>query len=359
MRLLCITPYPHSSADTRYRIEQYLPGLKKAGIQADVRPFMSEKLFTIYAERGRFLTKFREIAGAMDRRLWDVIKAKQYDLIFLHKEAFMFGPPWLEKALRGRSGALVYDMDDAYWSHPPQMRQIGKALRDPHKIDEIIAFSDQILAGNGRIAEYARRLNPNVTILPTVIDTNRYQPRTQNDNEQVTIGWVGRWSSAFYLDKLIDVFREICGKHPQVQIKLIGAGDVNWPGVKLISQPWCMETEIEDIKSLTIGLMPLEDDGYARYKCGLKLLQYMGVGMPSVASPIGVNSEIIQDGINGYLANTPSEWYDRIDQLIDDPSLRTRLGAQGRHTVETQYSLENTLPLLIQTLHDVVNRKLK
>ncbi len=197
MRLLCIAPYPHRSADTRYRIEQYLPGLKKAGIQADVRPFMSEQLFTIYAERGRFLTKLREIAGAMERRLCDVIKANQYDLIFLHKEAFMFGPPWLEKALRARSGALIYDMDDAFWSHPPQMRQIGKVLRDPHKIDQVIAFSDQILAGNGRIAEYARQLNPRVTILPTVIDTKRYQPRSQNDNEQVTIGWVGRWSSAF------------------------------------------------------------------------------------------------------------------------------------------------------------------
>ena len=234
-----------------------------------------------------------------------------------------------------------------------------KSPHDPHKIDQVIAFSDQILAGNGRIAEYARQLNPRVTILPTVIDTKRYQPRSQNNNEQVTIGWVGRWSSAFYLDKLIEVFREICIKHPQAQIKVIGAGDIKWPGVNLISQQWRVETEIEDLQSLSIGLMPLEDDSYARYKCGLKLLQYMGVGVPSIASPIGVNSEIIQDGINGYLASSPSEWYDRIDQLIKDPSLRTRLGGQGRHTVETKYSLKNALPLLIHTLHDVVNGKSK
>jgi glycosyltransferase involved in cell wall biosynthesis len=355
MRLLCITPYPHQSADTRYRIEQYLPGLEKAGIHAVVRPFMSEALFSIYADHGRYLAKLHEIAAAMARRLRDVLQAGEYDAIFLHKEAFIFGPPWIELALHNRAGAMVLDIDDAFWSHPPQMYQIGKLLRDPRKIDKIISFSDHILAGNALIAEYAHQINPQVTILPTVIDTARYQPSSITDDALVTIGWVGRWSSAFYLDNLIDVFREICERHPQVQIKLIGAGAVNWPGVRLISQPWRLETEIEDLQSLSIGLMPLSDDAYARYKCGFKLLQYMGVGVPSVASPIGVNVDIIQDGVNGYLANTSSEWFDRINRLVEDSALRARLGTQGRYTVETKYSLANTLPVLIQTLRSLVN----
>lgn len=350
MRVLCITPYPHRSADTRYRIEQYVPGLAAAGIHVVVRSFMSERLFAIYAQRGQTLLKAREVAAAVTRRLWDVVTAGSYDVIFLHKEAFMFGPPWLERALRARAGALVFDIDDAFWSHPPQLRQIGKTLRDPHKTDKIIALSDHVFAGNPRIAEYARHLNPRVTILPTVIDTVRYQPRPPALDEVVTIGWVGRWSSAFYLDRLIDVLRALCARHPNVRIKLIGAAQVDWPGVHVLSQPWRLETELVDLQSLTIGLMPLADDEYARYKCGFKLLQYMGVGLPSVASAVGVNGDIIQDGVNGFLAATPTEWFDRLDQLITNRPLRAQLGALGRHTVETRYSLASALPIVVSTL---------
>jgi glycosyltransferase involved in cell wall biosynthesis len=352
MRVLCITPYPHLSADTRYRIEQFLPGLRQAEIHAVVRPFMSERLFSIYAERGHALAKIRETAAAMARRLWDVLSARDYDVIFLHKEAFMFGPPWLEKALRARAGGLIFDMDDAFWSHPPQLRQIGRILRDPRKIERIIACSDHVLAGNTLLAEYARQFNPQVTVFPTVIDTARYRPVDRSKESTITLGWVGRWSSAFYLNSLVDVFRALCDRYPHFQVKLIGAGDVRWPGVRLVSQPWRLETEIEDLQSLTIGMMPLDDDEYARYKCGFKLLQYMGVGVPGVASPVGVNTEIIQHGVNGFLASTPSEWFTCLSQLIEDPGLRATTGGLGRTTVETRYSLERALLVLIQVLEN-------
>jgi glycosyltransferase involved in cell wall biosynthesis len=356
MRLLCITPYPHRAADTRYRIEQFLPGLEQAGIHATVRPFMSERLFRIYAEPNMKWLKLGDTLEAMARRLWDVLKARQYDVIFLHKEAFMFGPPWLEHALRNRAGALVFDMDDAFWSHPPQFRQIGRSLRDPHKTDRILSMSDHVLAGNSLIADYVKKYNANITVFPTVIDTSRYQIKKTQNCSQITIGWVGRWSSSFYLDSLIDVFRKLCNHYPDVYIKLIGAGEVKWPGVRLIQQPWRLETELEDLQSLTIGIMPLVDDEYARYKCGFKLLQYMGVGIPSVASPVGVNSEIIGDGINGFLATTPTEWLNHLNHLIQDPSLRDRIGSEGRFTVESNYSLEKALPILIQVLRSVVKQ---
>ncbi len=355
IRMLCVTPYPHHSADTRYRIEQFVPGLEQAGIHIVIRPFMSERLFAIYPKSGKQLMKFYEITTAMARRLLDLIRARKYDVVFLHKEAFALGPPWLERALRTRTGALIYDMDDAFWSHPPQIRQIGKILRDPTKIDKVIKMSDHVLAGNTLIADYVRSHNSSVTILPTVIDTGRYQPVEQRDSAPITIGWVGRWSSSFYLDSLVEVFHKLCERHPCVQIKLIGASEVNWSGVRVVSQPWRLETEIEDLQSFTIGIMPLVDDEYARYKCGFKLLQYMGIGIPSVASPVGVNAEIIQDGVNGFLTSTPLEWFERLNQLIESPSLRANIGAQGRLTVETHYSLEKALPIFTQTVRNVVN----
>ena len=357
LRILFVTPYPHRGADTRYRIEQFLPGLRQAGIEAELRPFMSERLYAIYAGPGRRLEKAKEMAAALARRLLDVLLARRFDAVFIHKEAFAFGPPIIESLLRRRCGALIFDLDDAFWTHPPQLRQIGRWLRDPRKTVKVLRFSDHIIAGNTYIADRARDYNPRVTVIPTVIDTARYRPRLQPSTDgRVTLGWVGRWSSAFYLDHLVPVFRKVCARYPQAQIKLIGAGELQWPGVRLICQPWRLESEIEDLQSFDIGLMPLADDEYARYKCGFKMLQYMGVGIPAVVSPVGVNRDVIQDGVNGFLASTSDEWRNRLSRLIEDPALRARLGGAGRETVERQYSLAGTLPVMKQVIEGVVSR---
>jgi len=352
MNVLFITPGPHRAADTRYRIEQFLPGLREAGIKGEVRPFMSERLYDIYAEPGHTLEKLVEVSAALVRRLGDTLRSRHFDAVLIHKEAFAFGPPILETLFRYRSGALIFDLDDAYWTHPPQLRQIGRRWRDPERVPKIIRMSDHVIAGNASIAEHVRQYNTQVTVIPTVIDTNRYKPCSTSPNPgRVTVGWVGRWSSAFYLNRLEPVFRDLCARYPQVQIKLIGAKEPDWPDVRVISQAWRLETEIEDIQSFDIGLMPLDDDEYARYKCGFKMLQYMGLGIPAVASPVGVNREILQDGVNGFLAESLEEWRTKLACLIENPKLRARLGAAGRRTVEERFSVEKTLPLMMRVIH--------
>lgn len=345
MRILFLAPYPHQSADTRYRIEQFLPGLQQAGLQVELRPFMSERLFAIYAGPGHWPEKLGELSKASLRRLADLWAARRYDVVVIHKEAFAFGPPILEALFRRQTGALVFDLDDAFWTHPPQLRQIGRLLRDPHKTEKVLAMSDHIIAGNDYIATRVRSLNPRVSVIPTVIDTRRYQPRPVQ-RETVTLGWVGRWSSAFYLDLLIPVFQELCARYPQVRIKLIGAGERHWPGVNLICEPWRLEREIEDLHTFDIGLMPLADDDYARYKCGFKMLQYMGLGLPAVVSAVGVNQDVIQDGKNGYLAASLDDWLPKLSDLIENPERRRQLGLAGRQTVEEHYSLARALPLV-------------
>jgi len=196
-----------------------------------------------------------------------------------------------------------------------------------------------------------------VTVIPTVIDTLRYQPRPMlPDPAQVTIGWVGRWSSSFYLDPLIPVFRELCARYPQIQIKLIGAGEKQWPGVRVVCQPWRLEREVEDLQSFDIGIMPLDDDEYSRYKCGFKMLQYMGIGIPAVVSPVGVNRDVIHDGVNGFLASTSEAWLNKLSLLIEKPELRARLGGAGRQTVEAHYSLAGALPVMQRVLQEGVAR---
>jgi glycosyltransferase involved in cell wall biosynthesis len=356
MKILFLSPYPHSSADTRYRIEQYLPGLREIGVECTLRPFMSERFFQIYAAQGHTPEKLAHFAVALSKRLIDILTAAKYDVIFMHKEAFAFGPPAIESLLKALSGKLIFDLDDAFWSHPPQLNQIAPGLRDGQKTLKLLRLSDHVVAGNRYIAE---RISPQaraVTILPTVVDTRYYRPRDRSTTtSRVTIGWVGRWSSAFYLDPLVPVFQGLCRRYPSVTIKLIGAGPKSWPGVRLINLPWHLQSEIDDLQDIDIGIMPLPDDEYSRYKCGFKMLQYMGLAIPAVVSPVGVNQDVICDDENGFLASTPEEWSNKLVQLIENPALRRRLGDAGRQTIEANYSLARASPILHALIHGVVS----
>ncbi len=350
--LLAIAPYPSRSADTRYRIIQYIPALEAAGWRVTLRPFMSDRLFAIYNQPGRTLEKVVRTLAGLIRRLRDLADTRQYDAILLHKEAFPFGPPLLESGFRNRVTQLIYDMDDAFWTHPPQFKQIGSGLRDPKRIEKMIGMSRHVLAGNEFLADYARKYNSQVTLFPTVLDTQRYLPRDEIDDGIVTIGWVGRWSSEAYLSTLIPVFDRVIEAHPNIQLKFIGASQGAYQGnLPVKTTPWRLESEIEDIASLDIGIMPLPDDEYSRGKCGFKLLQYMALGIPAVASPVGVNKQIIKDGENGYLAANSNEWIEKLSWLIADKAKRTEIGKNGRCTVEEKYSLQKAVPVLVQTLN--------
>lgn len=352
-KLFALTPYPTRSADTRYRIEQFMPALESAGWKVTLRPFMNERLFTIYNQPGEKLEKIGLTLKCLMERLKDLAVAEKADVVLLHKEAFPFGPPWIEKAFRKRAKTIIYDMDDAYWTHPPQFRQIGNKFRDPKRIQKILGMSDIILAGNDFLAEYARQYNPNVIVFPTVLDTERYRLREESDDGIVTIGWVGRWSSEAYLEQLLPVFEKLAINHPNIGVKLIGASpNVFSASFPVQTTPWRLESEIDDIASLDIGIMPLPDDQYSRGKCGFKLLQYMALGIPSVASPVGVNKLIINDGVNGYLAKDNEEWFIKLDSLIKNLVKRKAIGYEGRKTVEEKYSLDKAVPLLI----DILNR---
>lgn len=354
--LLVITPYPFLSADTRYRISQYIPGLEKAGWQVAVRPFMNDVLFKIYNSPGHRVETIGRTSTRILSRLGDCMQAGKYDVIFLHKEAFMFGPPIFESLIRSQNKRIIYDMDDAFWTHPPQYPQIGHAFRDPGRIGKIIKMSKHILAGNDFLADYARRYNHHVTLFPTVLDTSRYLQREEIPNNEITIGWVGRWSSSPYLEKLYPVFEELSTRFKNVTIRFVGSGEgANPQNINLLCTPWRLETEIEDIAAFDIGIMPLPDDEYSKGKCGFKLLQYMALGIPAVASPIGVNSRIITDSVNGFHASTPSEWIEKLAILIQNPDLRKTIGNTARRTVIERYSLQNNLPILLQILEDVIH----
>ncbi len=187
-----------------------------------------------------------------------------------------------------------------------------------------------------------------------MIDTSRYYLRKEIDDDVVTIGWVGRWSSSFYLESLVNVFERIYRNFAKVIFKFVGAAPFDYPShLPIEFIPWRLETEIEDLIPFDIGIMPLADDIYAKGKCGFKLLQYMALGIPSIASPVGVNQEIITDGENGFLATSENEWFEKLSLLISNKKRRKMVGIAARETVEERYSLNNALPLLITIFHEL------
>jgi glycosyltransferase involved in cell wall biosynthesis len=153
---------------------------------------------------------------------------------------------------------------------------------------------------------------------------------------------------------LTNVFRKLQERY-HVEIKIVGDINISLENVKIVPEKWSYETEITQLQSFDIGIMPMTDDEWTKGKCGLKILQYMAVGLPCVCSPAGVNKEIVQDGVNGFLANSNEEWIEQLSLLIENPNLRKKLGIVGRKTVEERYSLKVNAPRLRQVIKKTIN----
>jgi glycosyltransferase involved in cell wall biosynthesis len=214
------------------------------------------------------------------------------------------------------------------------------------------------MAGNPYLADYARQFNPqNVTVIPTTIDTDKYHfPENKPENEVPVIGWSGSHSTVQHLDTLRETLQDLA-KVAKFRLRVIGTPNYKIEGVDVEAMAWRSETETSDLEPIDIGVMPLPDDQWSKGKCGLKALQYMALGVPTMCSPVGVNSDIIQDGENGFLASAKDEWIEKLKRLLASAELRRKLGAAGRRTVEEKYSAKVQAPRVFQILTSVTSAK--
>jgi glycosyltransferase involved in cell wall biosynthesis/SAM-dependent methyltransferase len=344
VRVLYLVPYPTEGASNRLRIEQYLPHLKRRGLEADVRPFMSPRLYSILYRQGSLSEKLLRLIGSFARRLAALLRANRYDLVVIHRRVFPLWFPFAGALIRRIRRPIIYDFDDAvFLAGAPGgvLGDVSSLLGQSKQVEEILRWSTEVIAGNESLAEYARRLNPNVHILPTPVDTETYQPNGGGKaRDGLVIGWIGSHSTSRYLSYLDDAFRELLDGFPSLEIHVVG-GHYKLAGYedRVRNIPWRLDREQESLEAFDIGVMPLKDDVWERYKCGFKALFYMSMGTPVVCSPVGVNTTIIQEGVNGFLAGSTREWIDRLRSLLEDPDLRERMGRQGRLTIERSYSV--------------------
>jgi glycosyltransferase involved in cell wall biosynthesis len=358
MRLLAIVPSVYDrNPSQRYRIEQWEPLLAARGVEVTYRPFESEELNAVLYKPGRWAEKLRLVAHASARRLSDVRDAKRFDAVYLLREAALLGPAVFERMLARAGAPYVFDFDDAVFERyvSPSNGYLSY-LKFPGKTRTVCRLAAHVMAGNEYLADYARRVNPNVTVVPTTVDTGKYTVEPRVPNEVPVVGWTGSYSTAQHLRTLAPALRRLAGKE-RFRLRVISSPGIPLEGLEGVDVelvPWRSETEVEDLRPFDVGVMPLPDEPWTRGKCGMKALQYMGLAIPTVCSPVGVNSEIVCDGENGFLAADESEWVEKLSLLLRSPELRERLGRAGRATVEERYSAERQAPRVFQVFESVV-----
>lgn len=355
MNVLMVTRYDVSGASSRLRLLQYRPALAAAGIAADVIPFFSEAyLDRLYAGR----STRTEALGAYARRVRELRSARAFDLLWLEKEALPWLPWAIERRLLPRGVPLVADFDDAVF-HNYDLHGSGAVRRIlGDKIDRLMAGAALITAGNAYLAERARAAGASrVEIVPTVVDLDTYRMApAPAAGEPARIGWIGTpstWNA--YVVPMLPLLTRAAAE-AGARILAVGGGQVGGPHPLLDMEPWSEAAEVPLIHRMSIGIMPLDDTPWARGKCGYKLIQYMACGLPVVASPVGVNTEIVEHGVDGFLARTPEEWHAAISTLLADPDLRQRMGAAGRRKIETHYALGTWGPRVAAMLQAVAGQ---
>lgn len=358
MRVLFWSPYPTEGASNRYRIEQYLPYLRKEGIQYTLHSFWSSAAFNVLYKRGRHLRKFCFFILGTASRLADIALLFRFDLVFIHREACPLGGAFFETFLHVLNKPIIFDFDDALFLPVSSVsNSFVKRLRRPDKIAKIIGISQHVIAGNPYLAEYASRYNSFVSIIPTSIDTDSYFPREKPRDGKIVIGWIGSFTTAGFLFMLEDVFRQLSKRFANIQFKIIG-GNLSINGLNnIINTPWSMKTEKEDLGSIDIGIMPMPENRWTRGKCGFKAVLYMSKGIPCVCSPVGITTEIVIDGKNGFLAKSDSEWIEKLSALIENPVLRNTLALAGRKTAEEKYSVRANANKIIEIIRKVDTKR--
>jgi glycosyltransferase involved in cell wall biosynthesis len=347
VNVLCLTKYTVQGPSSRYRVHQFLPHLAKAGIHVEIQALHDEA----YLER-TFRGERPSLSYLLRRaciRLIRLAGSRRFDVIFIQKEIFPYVPDVVESLLAVSGAKLVVDLDDAVFLAYRNVRTplAGALLRG--KFPRILRRATLVLAGNRYLKAYCEQFCERVVLFPTVVDAKRFVPRARTRDNVPVVGWIGSPTTIRYLRGLSPLLERVAASD-RFRLAIVGADAIRVPGLDVTSKPWSEATEAEDLATFDIGLMPLDTSEWARGKCGLKLLQYMGAGIPSVASRPGTAGEIIEHGVNGYLADTPAEWESVLRTLVRNPGERAAVGRRARSWIESNYNLDRFGPVLASHL---------
>jgi len=354
MHVLALTRYSSLGSSSRVRFFQYLPYLASSGIEIQVAPLLgNDYVHNLYNGKRQ---PVQSILMAYISRIARLVNSRYFDLFWIEKELFPWIPFPIENLLLRRGIPCVVDYDDAVFHRYDLQKKLLVRTLLGNKIDAVMQRATTVVAGNEYLADHARSAGAvKIEYLPSVVDINRYTTK-KNQGEQFRIGWIGSPITAPYLGLARDALEEVV-KQTSAHVVLVGAGDQDpLTGVKKELLPWSEGSEVAHIQTFDVGIMPLPDGPFEQGKCGYKLIQYMACGLPVVASPVGVNKRIVEQGITGFWASNTADWVDALVKLAMDTDMRYALGKAGRNKVEQEYSLQVTVPRLLGILTEAASR---
>tara|TARA_B100001287_G_scaffold150032_1_gene126298 strand:+ start:8633 stop:9709 length:1077 start_codon:yes stop_codon:yes gene_type:complete len=325
----------------RYRFEQYFNYLESNNIKCELAYWINENNDKTLYHKGRYVSKLFLAVKAYIVRISNLLNINKYDLIVVFREALPTRSIFFERCIYWAKIPMIYDFDDAIWVK--DVSNVNKRLswfKNEKKIEKLLSLCSHVTCGNSYLADFAKKFNQNISVIPSTVDTSHYVP-FNNKYDEVRIGWVGSHTTIKHFELITDVFIELKNKYED-KVKFVVIGDESYTNKKLNLKGirWDNEKEVELFNSFDIGIMPLPKDEWTKGKCGMKGLLYMSVGKPTVMSCVGMNKEIIDHGVNGFLPIGHQQWLNVLSKLIENQDLRDKIGREGRRTVESKYSKE-------------------
>jgi len=363
--LVLIPSIYDTSPAQRFRIEQWARYLDNEGCRFTFIPFENEPLNKVLYQPRRYFRKAALMLMALCRRITLLAEVRRFDVVFVPREASSIGPAVIERLVLLLGVPLVYDFDDPIFLpyRSPNNRFFNK-LKCRGKVAALCRMATRVVAGNRLLGDWARQYSNRVDVIPSTIDLDYYPPSRPRNEESdlcrpLVLGWTGSHSTLPFLDAITSSLNVLARSHRFVVKVISHTDDYRVPGAEfqVISQRWRASTESNDLQEFDIGLGPFPDSGWTPWRCHGKILQYMAAGLPCVASNIGILSDYIRNGVNGFLAHDSETWVEKLSRLIVDPCLRRRLGDQARETIEKEYSAAVWAPRLYAIFEEAVRHR--
>jgi glycosyltransferase involved in cell wall biosynthesis len=355
-RILVICPHPEGYVPgQRLKYEQYFDNWRQNGYDITISPFMSKKMQEIVYKKGHFLQKVLGTADGYRRRFMDIFRVRQYDLVYIFLSVTPFGPPCSEWLFTSLAKKVIYDIDDlVFLKNVKHESPLLGALKGKKKPFFLMRKADHVISCTPYLDGIVRQYNQHSTDISSTINTDTYIPVNKYSNDNVPVlGWSGSHTTSRYLYLLKDVLLELRRK-VNFKLLVIGSEDFNIPGIEVEAHAWSAEKEITLLQQIDIGLYPLPaDDPWIMGKSGLKALQYMALGIPTVATRAGCNDRVIEDNVSGFLVYNEEEWVEKLLTLISSVALRKTIGTNARKRVEQYYSIKVNAPTYLDIIRSV------
>ncbi|NRB79282.1 MAG: glycosyltransferase family 4 protein [Saccharospirillaceae bacterium] len=351
-KILIFTKYDNKGASSRLRLIQYIDFLENNNCSVEYKAlFTDEYLDTLYSSNKR---PFSLLIKCYFKRLLDVVFCSGYDVVFIEKELFPHLPSCFEWLFYIKKIPYILDYDDAIFHNYDLSNSKLVRFVLQNKLHGLIKNASHINVGNNYLADYVKCFkSDNIHYLPTVIDINRYEKLDRANQEQFVIGWIGSPSTTKYLEIIREPLRQLSLKY-NIKLRTIGASSFQDTGFDIEQLEWVEELESQHLNGIDVGIMPLENTQWEQGKCGYKLIQYMACGKPVIASPVGVNVDIVTDEI-GFLCRTPAEWLTCFEKLIMSQTLSVQMGHQARLEVESKYNIAVCADIMIDQINELVS----